>query len=192
MSRLIPSLLAVVLLPVGCAAPSDTGGADEATVTRPELRIADLQRTVTTAHDKFVALATAMPAEDLTWRPMDGVRSVSEVYAHVAADNYYVPALMGWEAPPETGITSDVATFRTFQDRQRSRDETLETLDASFSFFLSAMAETGGDLDREVMLGGSPTTVGDVWIRAVTHLHEHLGQSIAYARANEVVPPWSR
>jgi len=33
--------------------------------------------------------------------------------------------------------------------------------------------------------------VGDVWIRAVVHLHEHLGQSIAYARTNEVVPPWS-
>ena len=50
---------------------------------------------------------------------------------------------------------------------------------------------SGGELDREVVLG-TPTTVGDVWIRAVVHLHEHLGQSIAYARSNEVVPPWSR
>ena len=41
-------------------------------------------------------------------------------------------------------------------------------------------------------LGSSETTVGDVWIRAVVHLHEHLGQGIAYARSNEVVPPWSR
>ena len=63
---------------------------------------------------------------------------------------------------------------------------------ARFSvFFLDAMASSGGELDREVVLG-TPTTVGDVWIRAVVHLHEHLGQSIAYARSNEVVPPWSR
>jgi len=26
----------------------------------------------------------------------------------------------------------------------------------------------------------------------VAHMNEHLGQSIAYARANEIVPPWSR
>jgi hypothetical protein len=25
----------------------------------------------------------------------------------------------------------------------------------------------------------------------LNHLHEHLGQSIAYARMNAVVPPWS-
>ena len=26
----------------------------------------------------------------------------------------------------------------------------------------------------------------------VTHLHEHLGQMIAYARSNNIAPPWSR
>jgi hypothetical protein len=25
----------------------------------------------------------------------------------------------------------------------------------------------------------------------LSHLHEHLGQSIAYARTNGVAPPWS-
>jgi hypothetical protein len=27
---------------------------------------------------------------------------------------------------------------------------------------------------------------------AMADMHEHLGQLIAYARANRVVPPWSR
>ena len=71
-----------------------------------------------------------------------------------------------------------------------SRDQMLTALDDSFRFFLASMEESVGALDREVVLG-SPTTVGDVWIRAVVHMHEHLGQSIAYARANPVVPPWS-
>jgi hypothetical protein len=29
-------------------------------------------------------------------------------------------------------------------------------------------------------------------LATVTHLHEHLGQLIAYARSNNVEPPWSR
>jgi hypothetical protein len=31
-----------------------------------------------------------------------------------------------------------------------------------------------------------------VMLQLVAHMNEHLGQSIAYARANDVVPPWSR
>lgn len=155
-----------------------------------QLELQNLIRVTETLHEKFTALAGAMPEDDLTWRPMNGVRSVSEVYVHVAADNWYVPALMGWDAPPETGVTNDVETFRTYQDREMSRAEMLEALDASFDFFLRSMEASADELDREVVLG-SPTTVGDIWIRAVVHLHEHLGQSIAYARTNEVVPPWS-
>lgn len=29
------------------------------------------------------------------------------------------------------------------------------------------------------------------WLGTTTHLHEHLGQAIAYARSNGVTPPWS-
>jgi len=175
---------------VACAAPVE----DESLTGRVDstaLEIADLKRTVTIAHEKFTSLARAMPEGDLTWRPMDGVRSVSDVYVHVAADNYFVPALMGVEPPAETGVTSDRATFQAYQARSMSKDEMVAAVDASFEFLLGAIDATASDLDREVVLG-TPTTVGDVWIRAVTHLHEHLGQSIAYARSNEVVPPWSR
>jgi hypothetical protein len=98
---------------------------------------------------------------------------------------------MGWDAPDETEVTDDVMTFRAYQERDMTRAEMLSALDASFEFFRGSMMESMGDLDREVVLG-TPTTVGDVWIRAVVHLHEHLGQSIAYARTNEIVPPWSR
>ena len=31
-----------------------------------------------------------------------------------------------------------------------------------------------------------------VLLQLVSHMNEHLGQSIAYARMNGVVPPWSR
>jgi hypothetical protein len=28
-------------------------------------------------------------------------------------------------------------------------------------------------------------------MHAIVDMHEHLGQSIAYARTNQIVPPWS-
>jgi hypothetical protein len=30
------------------------------------------------------------------------------------------------------------------------------------------------------------------WTRTTVHIHEHLGQLIAYARTNKIVPPWSK
>jgi hypothetical protein len=39
---------------------------------------------------------------------------------------------------------------------------------------------------------GQKTTNRGLWISTVTHLHEHLGQLIAYARSNKVTPPWSK
>ena len=188
------ALCLILTAMAGCSAPDENTAVTEAAVTAEaaaQLKLEDLIRVTHVLHEKFTSLAEAMPEDDLAWRPVNGVRSVSEVYVHIAADNWYVPALMGWDAPDETGVTDDVATFRTYQEQEMSRADMLEVLDGSFDFLLGAMEESAGELDREVILG-TPTTVGDVWIRAVVHLHEHLGQSIAYARTNEVVPPWSR
>ncbi len=155
------------------------------------LAFEDLVGTVEILHEKFRSLAVTMPEDAYQWRPMEGVRSVSEVYRHIAADNFFVPTLMGIAAPPDTGINEDASTFRAFQERELTRDEVIETVDASFEFLSRAMHATARDLNHQITLGTRETTVGDVWIRAVVHLHEHLGQSIAYARTNQVIPPWS-
>ena len=155
------------------------------------LAFEDLVGTVEILHEKFRSLAVTMPEDAYQWRPMEGVRSVSEVYRHIAADNFFVPTLMGIAAPPDTGINEDASTFRAFQERELTRDEVIETVDASFEFLSREMPAPARDLNHQITLGTSETTVGDVWIRAVVHLHEHLGQSIAYARTNQVIPPWS-
>lgn len=189
MNRLAQFLGMISVVVVVACQPAEP--AATATGVSTGLALDDLERVTRSLHEKFTALAEAMPEDDLAWRPMEGVRSVEEVFIHVAADNWYVPALMGWAAPAETGVTADNQTFRDYQARTMTRAEMLLALDASFDFFLETMAGSGDELGREVVLG-TPTTVGDVWIRAVVHLHEHLGQSIAYARSNGVVPPWSR
>ena len=48
-----------------------------------------------------VQLAEAMPADKYGWRPGPGVRSVSEVYVHLATANYLLLALTGQKLPAE-------------------------------------------------------------------------------------------
>src|SRR5271154_7400114 len=48
---------------------------------------------------KFVDLATAVPADKYSWRPAEGVRSIGEVFLHIAGENYDIPGLMGTPVP---------------------------------------------------------------------------------------------
>ena len=38
---------------------------------------------------------------------------------------------------------------------------------------------------------GRESTVRGLYLTVALHEHEHLGQSIAYARMNGIVPPWT-
>src|SRR5215467_13850145 len=46
-----------------------------------------------------LALAEAIPAEKFAWRPVPGVRSVSEVYMHIAIGNYFLLGQAGIKTP---------------------------------------------------------------------------------------------
>ncbi len=48
-----------------------------------------------------------------------------------------------------------------------------------------------GDLEAGTRLYGRDVAKWAVLLQLVAHMNEHLGQSIAYARTNGVVPPWS-
>src|SRR5471030_2089277 len=52
-------------------------------------------------HSKFTQLAEAFPADKYSWRPAPCVRSVGEVFMHVASDYYfYTPAVWGAKPSP--------------------------------------------------------------------------------------------
>jgi len=50
---------------------------------------------------------------------------------------------------------------------------------------------TPAELDRPTDFFGEQTTVRGVYLRIFAHVNEHYGQSVAYARVNGIVPPWS-
>lgn len=156
--------------------------------------IDDLVRDVTEVEEKLVGLARAIPADKYDWRPGEGVRSVREVFLHVAADNYFIPTAFGVAPPAATGIKADdYSGVQAFEGRDAGPDAVATELEQSFAFLKKALTETSPTtLGESVSFFGSTFTVQQLWVLTATHLHEHLGQQIAYARSNGVVPPWSR
>jgi uncharacterized damage-inducible protein DinB len=133
---------------------------------------------------KYLDLAAAVPREKYAWRPETGVRSISEVYMHVAGSNYYLATFVG--AKPPADIPKD---FEKITDKARVLTELQHSFDQLRTVALNT---SDAELEKSVMLFSNPATERRVFTTILNHLHEHLGQSIAYARMNGVVPPWSR
>jgi len=134
---------------------------------------------------KFEALAEAMPEQAYDWRPAEGVASVVEVLMHVARYNYLYPDQnLGMGSPVE---------YAGWEAEITDKEEAMETLIASMDHVRSALGAMSDDeLDEPTMLYGRQVGSWAVMLQLVAHMNEHLGQSIAYARMNGVVPPWSR
>ncbi|HEY0514302.1 MAG TPA: DinB family protein [Thermoanaerobaculia bacterium] len=138
------------------------------------------------AQEKLLALANAMPADKYGWRPGEGVRSVGEVFNHVASANYFFPTLWGGKVPAGVDPQSLEKTM------SGDKAKTIDTLQKSFDNVRAAiLAVPEADLNKPIKIFGHDATVRDAMMIVVTHGHEHLGQAIAYARSNAVVPPWS-
>ena len=142
--------------------------------------LADLEDT----ERKFVDLAEALSWEHYAWRPMPGVRSVGEVFMHVAAGNVQFPLLLGHT--PIDAIPEVLRRLPLWTDpvMPASRCQVVESLRRSFENAKMAV--------RSAQASGETVDVEVVLLRMSNHLHEHLGQQIAYARINQIVPPWSK
>jgi uncharacterized damage-inducible protein DinB len=155
--------------------------------------IVDVHNDLSEVQQKMVALAKAIPESAYGWRPGAGVRSVSEVFIHIASENYQIPAFMGAAAPAETGITTDFSSADAFVKKARTKDQVVAALEASFMHAHQALhVNTDQNLGEKIKMFGMDFTRQKAMILFITHIHEHLGQMIAYARSNNVVPPWSK
>jgi len=189
------TLTLVALLPLACS-PAETGEPSGASDMSDDLAgremLAYLEAKIDIADDKFMQMAEAIPEELYDYRPMEGTRSFRDVFIHIAADNWFGGALMDIPTPDDIGIDKTQESVNAYQEQRLSKEETLVHLRRSFDYFHAAIDETRDHLATPAMLRTLETNYGDLWVRLVTHMHEHLGQTIAYARTNEIVPPWSR
>jgi uncharacterized damage-inducible protein DinB len=141
---------------------------------------------------KVLTLVKAIPADKFSWRPGSGVRSVSEVYVHIANGNRLLLALMnGMPAREEF-----MKMVQTNEQRERTvtgKAKVVADLEASFKEVHDALDSSSGDqLSKPIKFFGEDATPRAVYMTILSHVSEHLGQSIAYARMNGIVPPWSR
>jgi uncharacterized damage-inducible protein DinB len=135
---------------------------------------------------QILALAEATPAEKFGWRPGPGVRSISEVYMHIALGNFSLLSRAGVKMTavdfsklpknPETTITDKAEVIRWLK----------------MSFDTVAQAYPSADKTKKLRFFEKDATADGVFLRILVHNHEHMGQSIAYARMNGIVPPWSK
>ena len=131
-------------------------------------------------------LAEAIPAEKYTWRPQDGVRSVSEVFIHIAAANYLLLSVAGMKLPAEYFPGVAASDSKALHERMialekeiTQKSEVQRMLKDSlvqFQDHFSALAPS--DLDKPVDFFGSKSSVRAVYLRIFAHNNEHYGQLV--------------
>jgi uncharacterized damage-inducible protein DinB len=135
---------------------------------------------------QLISLAEAIPADKYGWRPAPGVRSVSEVFMHIAIANFYLLSVTGPKMPADL-------TSNDMEKAVTAKADVIGLLKRSLDAVKTARAQLKpGDLQRKVKIGGKETTVDAMYLRIIIHDNEHMGQLVAYARMNGIAPPWSQ
>jgi uncharacterized damage-inducible protein DinB len=130
---------------------------------------------------KFTDLARVM-AGKYDWKPGPGVRSVSDVFNLILEENGLLAAALS--GTPNAGAKAAPIT---------DPGKLQEALKASYVNLQKAITGlSDNDLQTSVKLFGEDMTKQGALMLILEDQHEHLGQSIAYARSNGVVPPWSK
>ena len=134
---------------------------------------------------QLIALAEAIPADKYGWRPAPGVRSTSEVLMHVALANFYLLSVTGPPLPPEIKSNEMEKTVT-------AKPEVIDWPKRSLDAVKTAHANIKpADLQRKITINKRDATVDGMYLRIIVHANEHMGQLVAYARMNGIVPPWS-
>lgn len=174
-----------LMLPVAARADDSMAAADPL--------VEDVVANLEDVRVKLMALAEATPDSWFAWQPSADVRTVSEVYMHTASVNLLLPAALG-AAPPEGVRLEGVNPFALMAEWEAtvtSKADVMAKVAESFDYVGGALRSLEG-LDDQVELFGPPRSKRAFVLIILGHAHEHLGQSIAYARSMGIAPPWSQ
>lgn len=181
MKTLKTALVLLLLLSFCAPVLADDGALPETDYLGSFLRDFD------TATGKALQLAEEVPADKYSWSPTVKVKSVSEVYIHVAMANYFLTRLLGVPTPEDVQ-----ALGREAEDKITDKDDVIAFYKRSIEQVKKAVAHNQDlDLEEKIQFFGSERPKRDVFLQISGHNHEHLGQGIAYVRMMGLVPPWS-
>jgi uncharacterized damage-inducible protein DinB len=158
----------------------------------PSTAAAELQLPFGAMEKQVISLAKAVPEEKYSWRPGPGVRSFQEVFLHIAFGNQLLLKVADSALNPEA-LKKQIEENAQAESQVISKEKVLEILAESFTAVRNTLdAARPNNLSRNADFFGTPTTRRGVLTALDTHIAEHLGQAIAYARMNGIVPPWSK
>lgn len=181
-----PKALLVLILLAGGSSPAKAQYLGGGTKTLAQAQVADLEDMRT----KFVGLARAIPEDKLTWKPMEGTRSVQDVITLIIAEAELFPTMWSFERPAWARMQFNEELSRL---ANLSRTELIQELERSFDHVTNIVKGLSpDDRARQVSFFGLNVDLSTAIMLMTNDMHEHLGQLIAYARSNRVVPPWSQ
>jgi uncharacterized damage-inducible protein DinB len=186
MKRVLVLLFVLLGLSAGamCSAPQNSDANADHTAPSYDMKAQSLLD-LETMQKKFVDLANAVPADKLTWRPSSDSRSFAEVFLHVSAERYGILHLMGADTP--AGFDG-----KALEKSTTDKAQIVAELNKSWEFAQKTINQmTNAEFAKLLPKLGPQANAGDVVYILVADAHEHLGQSIAYARENGIVPPWT-
>jgi uncharacterized damage-inducible protein DinB len=181
MKRFAAKIWLAMALSVASNIPAWAGAEETAPTTgfRAEF-LADLEY----VEKKLLRLADAIPQEKLSWRPAEGVRSVAELFLHIAGGHYGIPRMIGVKTPE--GFDP-----KGFDKTTGEKAKIVEHIKGAFEHVRqAALKSSDADLDKTVKAWGQERTHRFFFLVLIRHMHEHLGQLSTYARMVGVVPPW--
>lgn len=128
------------------------------------------------ASRKVAELAEAIPANEFDARPLEGIRSLSDVLRHVAFWNQYVADTLNGKEANDAANELPIAGYST-------KGSIVAELKGTAIHVATALRERQSPLDLK-------TT--ELILTFVEHTSEHYGQLVVYTRLIGIIPPASR
>ena len=178
-------LSAAVLLTLAAAACAPAAAPEpEAPPAPPSRAVTDSIQTIyESAKNNLIRAAEQVPENLYAFQPTPEVRTLGQIFAHVADSTYTMCAAAGTEAPPEGSI----------EQTKTAKADIQQALTDAFAFCDRAFAAIDDSTGAEpVSLFGMDLTKLGALSFATSHQFEHYGNVVTYMRINKLVPPSSQ
>jgi uncharacterized damage-inducible protein DinB len=157
----------------------------------PPAAAADILFSLASMETEVMQLAKAVPEEKYAWRPAPGVRTFQQVFLHIASGSHLILNIA--EGADAEEAKKMIAENEKLEQDPIGKEKTIDALTASFAEIHKYLDQVSAQaLTRDAEFFGQATTRRGVLIFLDSHMGEHLGQAIAYARMNGITPPWSK
>ncbi len=157
----------------------------------PAAAAADILFSLSSLESEIMQLAKAVPEEKYSWRPGPAVRTFQQVLLHIAYGNHLILNIS--EGAEQDAIQKILDENSKIEQWPISKEKTIAALTDTFAEIHKNLDEIRAQqLTRDMEFFGQKTTRRGILVWLDTHMGEHLGQAIAYARMNGITPPWSK